>query len=174
MAATASSSRAPATTGRWNRLPAEARTHLPLYGSTDASANTTACAPAASAVRSTVPALPGSRTLASSATRAGALGHRGERDVHEPADRQQALRGHRLGQVPHHFTADHVHGDARTAQRRDEVGVPAPGVRGHEQVGDLGPAAKRLRHGLRALGEEGPLTLAESTLGQAPRGLEPR
>ena len=29
-----STRRRPTTTGRWNRLPAEARTHLPLYGST--------------------------------------------------------------------------------------------------------------------------------------------
>src|SRR5580704_6030009 len=71
IAAIASPSLAPATTGRWNRLPAEARTHFPLYGSTDASANTTACAPAASAVRSTVPAFPGSRTLASSTASRG-------------------------------------------------------------------------------------------------------
>jgi hypothetical protein len=63
-----SGSRPPATTGRWNRLPADARTHLPLYRSTDASAKMTASAPAASAVRSTVPALPGSLTLASTAT----------------------------------------------------------------------------------------------------------
>ncbi len=54
--------RRPRTTSRWNRLPAMARTHLPLYGSTASPANTTASAPAASAVRSTVPALPGSRT----------------------------------------------------------------------------------------------------------------
>src|ERR1700761_154443 len=40
--------------------------------STEASAKTTASAPAASAARSTVPALPGSRTFASSATRTGA------------------------------------------------------------------------------------------------------
>src|SRR5579859_4907930 len=32
MAATPSASRTPTATGRWNRLPAEARTHLPLYG----------------------------------------------------------------------------------------------------------------------------------------------
>src|SRR5579872_238735 len=67
----ASPSGEPTTTGRWNRLPADARTHLPLYGSTDASENTTASAPAASAVRSTVPALPGSRTLASRTTSRG-------------------------------------------------------------------------------------------------------
>src|SRR5580692_1839088 len=70
-AAAACRSGDPATTGRWNRLPAEARTHLLLYGSTEASEKTTPSAPAASAVRSTVPALPGSRTLASSTTSRG-------------------------------------------------------------------------------------------------------
>src|SRR5580658_7670679 len=70
-AAAACRSGDPATTGRWNRLPAEARTHLLLYGSTEASEKTTPSAPAASAVRSTVPAFPGSRTLASSTTSRG-------------------------------------------------------------------------------------------------------
>src|SRR6516165_4708945 len=53
-------------------LPADARTHLLLYGSTEAPEKTTPSAPAASAVRSTVPAFPGSRTLASSTTSRGA------------------------------------------------------------------------------------------------------
>ncbi len=61
----------PAVTGTWNRLPAADRTHLPLYGSTLAAAKMTPPAPAASAVRSTVPALPGSRTFASTATSRG-------------------------------------------------------------------------------------------------------
>src|SRR6266511_3578479 len=59
------------TTSTWNRLPALARTHLPLYGSTASPAKTTAPAPAASAVRSTVPALPGSRVPARTATSRG-------------------------------------------------------------------------------------------------------
>src|SRR5262245_24063482 len=53
-------------------LPADARTHLLLYGSTEASEKTMPPAPAASAVRSTVPAWPGSRTLARSTTSRGA------------------------------------------------------------------------------------------------------
>ena len=47
------------TIGRWSRLPAEARTHLPDHGSTLSPAKMTQSAPAASAVRTTVPALPG-------------------------------------------------------------------------------------------------------------------
>src|SRR5580693_6668153 len=70
-AGTDSATPAPTTTGRWNRLPADARTHLLLYGSTEAPENTTPPAPAASAVRSTVPALPGSRTLARITTSRG-------------------------------------------------------------------------------------------------------
>ena len=58
--------------GRWKRLPAEARTALPLYGSTESPANSTASAPAASATRSTVPALPGSAMPTSTATSIGA------------------------------------------------------------------------------------------------------
>src|SRR5690349_2259772 len=53
-------------------LPADARTHLLLYGSTEASEKITPPAPAASAVRSTVPALPGSLTLARTTTSRGA------------------------------------------------------------------------------------------------------
>ena len=58
---------AQSTTGRWNRLPALDRTALPLYGSTPPSTNT-ASAPAASAVRMIVPALPGSLGSTSAAT----------------------------------------------------------------------------------------------------------
>src|SRR5579875_1879347 len=70
-AVTAGATGTPVTSGRWKMLPADARTHLLLYGSTDASEKITPSAPAASAVRSMVPALPGSRTLASSATSRG-------------------------------------------------------------------------------------------------------
>src|SRR4051812_48541336 len=52
-------------------LPALARTHFGLCTSTLASLSTTPPAPAASAARTTVPALPGSRTCARTATSAG-------------------------------------------------------------------------------------------------------
>ena len=70
----ASSVRRPRTTGRWNSEPADARTVLALYTSTDDDENTTAFAPTASADRSTVPAFPGSRTSCRSATQAGLCG----------------------------------------------------------------------------------------------------
>src|SRR6516165_4107066 len=70
--ATTSATGPPCTRSRWKMLPADARTHLLLYGSTEASEKTTPLAPAASAVRSTVPALPGSRTLARITTSRGA------------------------------------------------------------------------------------------------------
>src|SRR5690606_23275151 len=69
--ASAPAGRSCRTRSRWNRLPAVARTHLPLYGSTAGPAKITAPAPAASAVRSTVPALPGSVTSTSTATSPG-------------------------------------------------------------------------------------------------------
>ena len=58
----------PLATGRWNRAPAEARTHFGLHGSTEAPQKSTAAAPEASAARRSVPALPGSAT--STSTRA--------------------------------------------------------------------------------------------------------
>ena len=65
----------PVTTGRWNSEPAEARTHLRVVGVDRCLASsTTPSAPAASAARRTVPALPGSRTWASTATRRGRAG----------------------------------------------------------------------------------------------------
>ncbi|CAM5711888.1 hypothetical protein SCANM63S_09693 [Streptomyces canarius] len=70
-AATARSTGTPTATGRWKCEPTEARTALGLYRSTEASVRITASAPAASAQRSTVPALPGSRTWARTATSFG-------------------------------------------------------------------------------------------------------
>src|SRR5690606_14485345 len=69
----ASASSTPVTTGRWNSEPALERTTLGLCTSTLSAVTTTSSAPAASAARITVPALPGSRTRARSATRRGAL-----------------------------------------------------------------------------------------------------
>src|SRR5882757_1217815 len=70
-ASTVATSRSRAT-GRWKTLPAEPRTHLPLCGSTASPASTTASAPAASATRITVPALPGSDASSSTTTSLGA------------------------------------------------------------------------------------------------------
>ena len=57
--------------GRWNREPAVERTTFGACTSTEASLTSTASAPAASAPRITVPALPGSRTLVSSTSSRG-------------------------------------------------------------------------------------------------------
>ena len=78
--------RGPRTTSRWNRLPALARTHLPLYGSTASPAKTTAPAPAASAVRSTCRRCPGRGSRR--APRPAAAAGRGPR----PARRRAAGR----------------------------------------------------------------------------------
>ncbi len=68
---TASATPMSVTTGRWKMLPADARTAFPPNGSTDAPAKTTASAPAASADRTIVPALPGSWVSTQIATRRG-------------------------------------------------------------------------------------------------------
>ena len=88
------------TTSRWNRLPALARTALPLYGSTEPPANTTASAPAASAVRRIVPALPGSFGSTSAADQPRPARERvvERRRRRSAADRDQPLRRDRLGQ----------------------------------------------------------------------------
>src|SRR5262245_14796735 len=70
-AETASLAETALASGRWKMEPADDRTHLLLYGSTEAAAKITPRAPAASAVRKTVPALPGSLTLASTTTSRG-------------------------------------------------------------------------------------------------------
>src|SRR5690606_4170833 len=61
----------PRAIGTWNKLPALARTHLPLCGSTVDPARTTPSAPTASATRIRVPALPGSAISAGTASRRG-------------------------------------------------------------------------------------------------------
>ncbi len=63
------------TTGTRNRAPAEARTTFGLVTSTVSGASTTASAPAASAVRSTVPRLPGSLRPAAATTKRAPLQH---------------------------------------------------------------------------------------------------
>ncbi len=62
---------APSTTGRWNSDPAVERTVLGLYKSTLEAVSTTASAPAESAARRIVPALPGSLTSTITATSRG-------------------------------------------------------------------------------------------------------
>src|ERR1700734_3824180 len=66
--ATVAAAAPPATTGTLNRDPAVARTVFGLVGSTVPSQHTTASTPAASAVRITVPRLPGSLTSTQTTT----------------------------------------------------------------------------------------------------------
>ena len=71
IADTAAAASASDTTGIEKILPAEARRHLPLYGSTLWPASTTASAPIASATRIRVPAFPGSEISAATASSRG-------------------------------------------------------------------------------------------------------
>ena len=90
---TAAASRSRAS-GRWKTLPVDARTALPLCGSTVSPASRTAPAPAASATRITVPALPGSRDADQHRDEGGRPGERDpDGHVEEVADGDEALRG---------------------------------------------------------------------------------
>ena len=101
----------PVTTGRWNSEPAVDRTTLGESTSTLASVTTTASAPAASATRRTVPALPGSRTWASTQTQRGrAASTSSSAVVRCRADGEQALRrSAAVGHGGEHLVGDPVH-----------------------------------------------------------------
>ena len=157
--------------------PALARTALPLYGSTLSPASTTASAPAASALRSTVPALPGSRMSASTATSRGRAGQRGRQRARRAPGRPR--RGPAGWRSP---TAR-----PRPAAVTSETGTPA-GVRALGQVRRAGRAAaavtnssrgggscaERLPDRLRSLGQELPGRVPAGPPGQLPRGGDPR
>ena len=126
-----SASGAPVTTGRWNRLPAEARTHLLLYGSTEAAGEDHAVGPGrvgGAQHRAGVARVADVGQDDRDQPRAG-VGQLGQRDVDEPADRQQALRRDGLRQLGHHLAADRVHGDALPGRLRrpGRRAGPAPG-----------------------------------------------
>src|SRR5271165_1379798 len=70
-AVTAAPASGATTTGMEKTLPADARRHLPLYGSTLCPPKITAAAPIASPMRINVPALPGSPISTPTATRRG-------------------------------------------------------------------------------------------------------
>ena len=141
---------------------ADARTGpaLPLYGSTDSPASTTSPAPAASAQRITVPALPGSRTLAQIATRSGAwssaprtAGRRGSRRP-RPVPAGSPCRP--APPSPRHRPAASRRPRRGAASRRSEY--RSLGVGGGEDLADARTARagvrQRLTDSLRALGEE--------------------
>ena len=52
--------------------------------------------------------------------------------------------------------------------------MPCLRGRGDEQAGDAGPGGERFGNSLRALRQEGPLTLPQRPLGQPPGGAQPR
>ena len=57
-----------------------------------------------------------------------------KRHVDEVADREQALRGDRLGELAHHLAADQLDVDAGVLRPRDQVGVPRLRGRGDEEA----------------------------------------
>ena len=152
-----------------------ARTVLPLYGSTLSPASTTASAPAASALRSTVPALPGSRMSARTATSRGRAGQRGrQRHVERRADRDDALRGGGLGQRGRGPVGDRGDRYAGSVRALDQVGVPVGGGVGDEQLARRRVVRERLPDGLRPLGQELPGRVPAGPPGQLPGRDDPR
>ena len=160
----------PVTTGRWNSEPAVDRTTLGLCTSTLCAVSTTASAPTASAARITVPAFPGSRTWARTATsRGGPREHRSEGVRREGRDRDDLLgvrahRGEHLGRPDVHPDVALARGvdDLRVALRRRGGDVHVLHVRG----------GHGLAHRLRALDDEPPRALAHGPSGQRAHGLD--
>ena len=153
--ATVSSQLTASTMGRCSRLPAEARTHLPDQGSTLSPAKITQSAPAASAVRTTVPALPGSRASTSTTTSRwpGPGGRRGQRlgqpDPRQVGDGDQPLRGDGLRQRRGRVVGHQVDG-RRGRQPGEQRRVPLGRRRGREHLADDAGLDRRA-HRRRAL-----------------------
>ena len=126
--------------------------------------------------RMTVPALPGSRTWASTRDQARpGVQHGAEVDVERAADRDQPLRGHGLGQrrrSPRRL--DPCTRSPAASAAGDAVGVARRGLGRDEDLADTGPAAPpdRLAHRLRALGQERPVRSAPPAW-PAPDRLDP-
>ena len=110
--------------------------------------------PAASALRITVPALPGSRTSAQIATRrrAGRRTPAAGRDVDEAADRHHAGRGHRVGQRGEGAVVD----VGEPGPRRGSAGSRPLGVRTDEDLDDAAVDLEGGLDGLRTVGKEEP------------------
>ncbi len=156
----------PITIGRWNRLPALARTVFGLYRSTEAELKITASAPAASAHRITVPALPGSRISAQQATSLGAVRAELRPARHPGADRgtadgDQALRSDRVGQLAQ-LIGCRPRPQSRSAQDAGSAASAVPNT----AVTRSGNG-KRLSNGLRSFGQEQPLLDADPWPGAA-------
>ncbi len=157
---TAAASRSRAS-GRWKTLPVEARTALPLCGSTVSPASSTASAPAASATRITVPTLPGSAMPAQTATSDGrAPSAAASGDVEQVADRHEALRGDGVGQRLGGPVGDRADPGARVRGGGDQLGVPVGGRGRDEQLAHPAAYRTRLADRLRPLHEEPPGPIA--------------
>lgn len=173
---TARSTGTPTATGRWKCEPTDARTDLGLYRSTEASVRITASAPAASAQRSTVPAVAGVAHVGEDGHQAGLRGEDLlERRVQEAADTDQALRGDGLGDVGEHVRVGEVDPGTGRVGGVDDLRVAVRGFHRGEQLDQRGfavgaPVCGGLAHGLRSLGDEPALLDAEVPLGQPPGG----
>ena len=174
-AATAAAGSGSTATGRWNSEPTLARTAFGLYGSTESPASTTASAPAASAQRSRVPALPGSRTSAATTTSRGELVRASASGT--STKRQTAthtLRVDGVGDRGHDVVGDLGPRDVSRVGGVAQRGVPAGGGRGRVHLDDGGRGRERLAYGLRALGDEAPRLGAVATvLAQTPSRPDP-
>ena len=106
-----------------------------------------------------VPALPGSRTSSRIATSRGsaARGCPSTRRRELAADRDDALRGDRVGHRLEHVLGDELDLEAGVARGLGDVGVALERRRRHEQLDEqLGAEGERLGDGLRALDEKEP------------------
>lgn len=93
-------------------------------------------------------------------------GYAGQRDVHEVADGEHPLRGHRLRELGHHIRCDPVDRDSGGRGRLDKPGVPLRGLGGGEHLVHHARRGQRFPHGLRAFGQEALLALPERALGE--------
>ena len=137
------------TTGIEKILPAEARRHLPLYGSTLWPASTTASAPIASATRIRVPAFPGSEISAATASSRGESASTSSSEVSGTEHAATSpTGGNRLRQRLCGTFGHQVH--LRVGQKRTESGLRGFGG---EDLGDESAPQPGLDE-IRSLGEK--------------------
>ena len=139
--------------------------------STEPVLRTTPSAPNASAQRTTVPALPGSRTCTQQTTRREpARTTSASGDVDPAADGDDALRGDGVGERREVAPGELVRLDADVGGHGHQLGEPGGGGRVDVEVGD-DTGAQGLANGLRALDEEEPgrLTLLAALETTGPR-----
>ena len=141
-----------------------ARTHFGLYGSTASPVSSTASAPAASAVRMTVPALPGSATPARTATSRAPCRACDRVGVVAAADQDQPLRVHGVGEARDRLVGDEGGADAGGPGADQQVALTVGHGVGDEEVDDgtrigLGPGDGVVR-GPHPLDEEAAGVLA--------------